>query len=460
MPMEFRGTYSSPLTSDQRKALNAMMAWVNDKSSIEFTLSGFAGTGKTYLLNHFVKNYKRSICVTAPTHKAVKKASQATGIAGKTIQSLHGLRPNFNIEFNSFKDLKFDTIGVPRINSYSLVIIDEASMITQGLKELNRIRASQYGVKILYVGDEAQLPPVNESISSVFSIPGYKLTEIVRQQANNPLLKILAIAREDVFKGSDKLHTALLKRPVDFNENGEGYIVLDRLNFTDTIVKYFNSSLFSNNVDFVRYGSYSNDNILAWNNAIRNAIIPNNSELVTENDLMTGYKTIVDPFMNPILTNSCDYMITDIVTRITDDKFSVYSATLTDDEGKKQIVSIVNPKSDDYGQFLHKLNVLQKRAKYANIQERSKRWTEFYNFKDSYLITCPIMLPDERFPIPKDIDYGYGLTVHKLQGSTLENVFINLPDIMMFSTGSPNPLRQRLLYTAISRASKRVAFLK
>jgi len=455
----FRSTYSNPLKPDQQKALAAMLEWANKPGYGEFSLSGYAGTGKTFLMKHFNLQYRKPMVVTAPTHKAVRQVVKATGISGKTIQSLHGLRPNFNLEFN-FKDLQFDTLGIPSLNAYSLIVIDESSMVTSSLKALNSIRAKQYGVKILYSGDNAQLPPINESISSVFSIPGYKLTEVIRQAEGNPLLKILAVAREDVFRNTDKIYDVLRKTPTAFNENGEGYITLDKRNFADTLVQYFGSNEFSNNVDFVRYASFSNDNILAWNNTMRNALLSNPSTLITEHDLLTGYTTIVDKFMTQTLTNSYDYMIRNITKRTTDDGFDVYSATLVDLDKKEQIVNLVDYKADNYGKFLHILNNLFLKATYARPHEHSKKWSEFYDFKNSFLTMIPIQLPEAKYPIPKDIDYGYGLTIHKLQGSTLENVFVNIPDIVRFSTGGLNPLRQRLLYTAISRASKRVVFLR
>jgi hypothetical protein len=328
------------------------------------------------------------------------------------------------------------------------------------MKALNELRAKQYGVKVLYCGDPGQLPPIKENISSVFSIPGYNLTEIIRQQEGNPLLKILSAARSDVFTGKDTLQQLLTKTPTSFNEDGEGYTVLDRHTFTNTIIQYFGSNAFSNNVDFVRYGAFTNPNILAWNNAIRNALIPNAEDLITEHDLLTAYQTIVDENMSPLITNSDDYIIKDIVKRTTEDGFDVFSTQLTDDSGKSQMVSIVDHKAANFGKFLSRITKLQQRAKYAPAHERSKRWKEFYDYKENYLIMSPILIPGEQYPIAKDIDYGYGLTIHKLQGSTLENVFINLPDIMRFKNNMLNPLRQRLLYTAISRSNKRVVFLK
>ena len=154
------------------------------------------------------------------------------------------------------------------------------------------------------------------------------------------------------------------------------------------------------------------------------------------------------------------YIIRDIIPRVTDDGFEVYTAMLVDDDNKSRFVSIVDHRSPTYGKFLSKIIRLHANAIQAAPHNKSKRWTEFYNYKNQYLTIVPTYIPGEKYPITKDLDYGYGLTIHKLQGSTLDNIFVNIPDLLSFSNGQRNPLRQRLLYTAISWARKRVIFLR
>ena len=67
---------------------------------------------------------------------------------------------------------------------YDIIIIDEASMINQSmLKNILYISNTLKG-KIIFLGDIAQLPPINEESSDVFSIdiPKSKLTEIMRNK--------------------------------------------------------------------------------------------------------------------------------------------------------------------------------------------------------------------------------------------------------------------------------------
>ena len=60
-------------------------------------------------------------------------------------------------------------------------------MISKDLKKLNDIRAKQFKTKLLYLGDEFQLPPVKEDRhSEVFDTVDvkYTLTEVIRQKDN------------------------------------------------------------------------------------------------------------------------------------------------------------------------------------------------------------------------------------------------------------------------------------
>lgn len=72
-----------------------------------------------------------------------------------------------------------------------LIIVDEASMIGEDvLRDL-----LSFGVKCLFSGDNAQLPPVNGTCG-LLKNPDYMLTEIVRQAEDNPIIRLATLARE------------------------------------------------------------------------------------------------------------------------------------------------------------------------------------------------------------------------------------------------------------------------
>lgn len=75
-----------------------------------------------------------------------------------------------------------------------LIVVDETSMVSD---ELMRDLMS-FGIKCLFCGDDAQLPPVNGN-SSLLGKPDCSLGEIMRQEIDNPIIKLATMARRGEF---------------------------------------------------------------------------------------------------------------------------------------------------------------------------------------------------------------------------------------------------------------------
>ena len=463
-----RAKYPSTYTKDQIIAEQMINKWYYTSNDIEFTLKGWAGTGKTFLINHFLNDFKYRVCVTAPTHKAVRVVEQMTGRKGKTLHSLHGLRPNFALDAFNLNNVKFAALGVQHMRYYDLIIIDECSQINKDLYELNRVRAKQFGVKILYIGDPCQLPPVKEDISKAFLVKNqYELKEIIRQEAGNPLIDILDIARQDVVNGTSNLISYLRKNRGIMNDKEEGYVVLGAADFADAITNYFSSDKFVENINYARFTAWTNDTILKGNKFIRRIVVGDNKPIIDIDDLFIGYKTIINEFNNTTLINSEDYIVEgDPIYRQSEHGFNCYELRFKSmSDGNIFPIRIVDHTSDTLKVFHQILCKLHTKA----IIKKAGYWKLFYNFKNSYCLLTKIPIMDSTGKITtyvnKDIDYGYGLTVHKLQGSTIENILINLEDILYYKiNGKLTPVRDfkfrnKLIYTALSRASKRAIIL-
>ena len=465
------------LRGSQPQAYDALKKWYNDETSLTFTLKGYAGTGKTYLLKHFLDTVvKKTVCVTAPTHKAVKVVERATGKQGKTLQSLHGLRPNVNLDNFNTNNIRFDTIGTEYMRNYAIVIIDECGQIGKSLYDLNKERSLRYKTKILYVGDPAQLPPIKERNSLTFTDvkDTFEMTEVIRQEIGNPLLEVLGLLRNDILTQGDTALRYIYDKKRDVNDLGEGFVKLDPQSFQTQLVSAMSSDAFSANISYAKYAAWTNSSINAYNRYIRNALLKTTEQL-DYNDLLTGYKTIVDEFNDPIITNSEDYVIKSLEKRLTQHGFMVFVVTLyamiTQTE---RVINIVDHNHDTYSIYYEIVSTLQRIAINSDRMSKGKNWRKYFEFKDQFLTIYDIQVPVSEFKtdnIPKEIDYGYGLTVHKLQGSTIENMFINVLDITCYRGDPKSPirntsrspynieLRNKLLYTALSRASKKVHLL-
>ena len=164
------GDLTADLTDDQRAAADAFAAWLQSSSpGVPFVLSGFAGSGKTFLSMRLLRMVEATgLCwtVVAPTHKAVGVLRQAL--------SLEGLQPTwYPSTIHRLLRLKLKRQGdrelcepteqtAMALEHLGLVLIDEASMVDSSLLQVALQCAHPFRTRLVFVGDPAQLPPVGE----------------------------------------------------------------------------------------------------------------------------------------------------------------------------------------------------------------------------------------------------------------------------------------------------------
>lgn len=452
-------------TDQQLTAIGSILSWYNS-TELVYTLSGSAGTGKTTILRDIVANINGKIACTAPTHKAVSVASKSIGVEGKTIQKLLGLRPNVNLENFDINNPQFDPLGNTYLKDYKLVIIDECSMVNRSLHELIIRDSKEYGVKILYCGDPYQLPPVGEAYSMAFYNKNISnLTTIVRQDEGNPLIELLSIARDDVKSKKNNLLNAIYSKKDKANlyngETDEGLIVTSTDHFTSLLYDRFGSHEFETNVDYCRYTAYTNESILVYNRQIRHLMFGDVDSTLIHDDLLVSYSTILDEFGSPIIVNSEDYIIDQISeyrNKYDIKGYLVKLKAITTGITTSYIFVVDHSDPDNVSRYIAIFNKYITDARGAKRgSHRVDAWERFYQFKNYNLLMTNLYTPSNTLIVSKDLDYGFGLTVHKTQGSTFNNIFINVKDIVFNKSGIPysdTNLRNRLLYVALSRASK------
>lgn len=175
-------TQKIELSDKQKEAVKL----VNDNNVCVIT--GGPGTGKTTIIKSIIDIYKEEelkITLCAPTGRAAKRMTEATGEEAKTLHRVLEIG-----KFASEDEINPDLLVTP-IDA-NVVIIDEASMIDLFL--MNYLMKALYsGTKLILVGDENQLPPVGpgnvlKDIIASEKVPVVTLNKIFRQAAKSKII--------------------------------------------------------------------------------------------------------------------------------------------------------------------------------------------------------------------------------------------------------------------------------
>lgn len=182
-------------------------------------LIGWAGTGKTFstkaLINMFEDN-NISYVLMSPTGKSSKVLSENTGRNATTIHRGLGYSPRCGFTYNAKNKLEAD-----------VVIIDEYSMIDVFLLK-SLLSAIKNTAKIIFIGDDAQLPSVSagnistdmlesevipvSALTQVFRYKGKGLSYVATQTRegnyyfeNNGKIQVFGVDKDYIFVNANKL---------------------------------------------------------------------------------------------------------------------------------------------------------------------------------------------------------------------------------------------------------------
>lgn len=217
------------LTTQQNKVFEQIKAFIDSDASV-FILRGYAGTGKTTMVK-IIADYiaqSRQVSLMAPTGRAARVLATKTGLAATTIH--RAIYEKACIVSKTVKDIAESEyklvfpVHKSEKEGKVVAIVDEASMVcsrkiehelfvfgTDNLMEdlLTYVRPN-FGGKLIFVGDPAQLPPVGENVSNAlcaeyFRERGLKvmdaeLTEVLRQKGNSIILKNAMMIRDLLHK--------------------------------------------------------------------------------------------------------------------------------------------------------------------------------------------------------------------------------------------------------------------
>lgn len=445
------------LSKDQADALQYSKIFINSKNKL-LTISGAAGTGKTWLTKHildYLSDNYINYYLCAPTHRACLVLQQFTNEEVMTLHKLLSLSPLIDIFNLDLKDLKFKLTGKSFFPSNGILIIDEASMINDELYDLLIEKIQLSDLKIIFIGDASQLEPINDyKISKVFNNNDtIHLTTIHRQQENNLLIPLLTKLRTE---------SVDLFYPITSPE-GNLYLYDNVKLFIKDILPLFNQLLINQNINEVKLLTYTNERVKGFNNVLRKIMFNDDKLPFHKFELLTCY----DNFSNTSGTfiNSMDYIIlSDPVKR---DKqihnftsLPGYDLNLYDSVSKEVHSAFVL--SDEIDQLY--LNYLAQRIETTRLEAitapnntlRKNKWKTYFKMMENFTTIKPLIF-DNRIIKNKTFDYGYCSTTHKSQGLSLNNVCVDMNDLRRCK--DKRVLRQ-LQYVSLSRTKNDIYLLQ
>lgn len=176
-------------STQQAAALKAAVKWARDPRAPQiFRMFGYAGSGKTTLARHMAAGIDGEVVYGAFTGKASMVLRTKGCDGASTIHSL------------IYKPVQDESSGIVTyhmnpdspVATAGLVIIDEVSMVGEDLAR----DLLSYGTKVLVLGDPAQLPPVKGEGFFINAQPDVMLTEVHRQAAESPIIRMSMDVRE------------------------------------------------------------------------------------------------------------------------------------------------------------------------------------------------------------------------------------------------------------------------
>lgn len=458
------------LNSQQEEALKQMADFVTNPNKKFFTLKGYAGTGKTTILNILrdyinKKSAFRTIINSSPTHRANAVMLQNGATNVRTLHSVFGLSPEIDLETFDAKDTNFIQENQAKIKYGDLLVIDESSMINDELYNFIIDQAKNNNVQVLFVGDPAQLKPVKQKhLSKVFDIvkDSYELTKVERT-GNNPLLKESMDLRNKTNKGDFSFKT-------NINANNEGIVFTKSSEkFLESALNIFNSEEFSKNPLLIRILSATNNNVEELNQKIRRGLWGENAKNeYNEGEILMGYSNwkVDRETGRPLLANSGDYQVVSVenTTKIIKNKeFKGYNLLIQDLIDKsstpfKAFMISKNTSVEDFTFLGEVFEQLRNQAKNApNKRSKAAGWQALSNFKEEFMTPVDIKYKGAT-KIPTTLKYGYSHTIHKSQGGTYRYSFVN-GNTIDSAFYEDIQLNNQLKYVALTRAEQATVIL-
>ena len=436
------------LSEEQKNVLDKIIYFIEHDDDMTCTLTGSAGTGKSTLISFiidYLENKHIKYCLCAPTHKAALVMKRYSDREAMTLHSLLALSPNLDVLQLDFNELTFNS-GVCRSFPYDgIVICDEASMINDDLFKFILEKCEEFNSKIIYCGDIAQCSPVKQDWKSqVFKIKNcFQLTQIFRQENESALTPILIELRKHLISRFNTVE----------KEKGSVFVTSDINQFKELFIKEFEIAVRKRDVLRTKIASYTNDRVFAYNKVVHKYLFGTEKQYY-KNEFLTCYENIEVDYKK--YYNSMDYIIIDNpkrkdllipgIGRLPGIELELYDSL---EEDTNTVYVLQHNIDKHYFELLAK-KIEEKRQDAVLCKDKKRKaqlWKEYFQIMNSFCSPIDLYY-DNRLIRKKTFDYAYASTIHKLQGSNIYNMFIDMKSV--FYNYNAEEIRE-LQYVALSR---------
>jgi exodeoxyribonuclease-5 len=432
---------SIDLTPEQQDAFDRILLAAHPANTHRVvSLCGYAGTGKTTLIGVLCRQLQAAHITTllcAPTHKALRQLESSVGadVVSATLASLLSKKKKRDMkggwDFVSSEPPESIRLRYSFLKN-GVLIIDEASMISEEDADLIIAIFGGYCRAIIFAGDARQLPPVEETQTPLMN---------VEEDAADISVRLETVVRHG--GGILELATALRSVP-------HGLVPFGRFSSPDVQLyedetRWLDCWLKSGGID-AKALAFTNKRVAELNRGMLTDIYGHEEggeliyhigqRLLTQegvsNDGNTG---LLFPSTTEIEILGLEYTSAPVGEHGDTGIPVVLMEVRAPETDAVGVLSVV----DTIGLPCYEAEL--RRLKTAAIQDRAG-WRTYYAFAERFTNVQP----------------AYALTVHKSQGSTYTDVFLDIRDIQ---TNSRRDMRMmnRLAYVGASRAQRSLHIL-
>ncbi|MBR2258667.1 MAG: ATP-dependent RecD-like DNA helicase [Blautia sp.] len=377
-----------------------------------FILTGGPGTGKTTTINAMLRYFageRLRLALAAPTGRAAKRMTEATGFEAKTIHRLLELQGLPEEEDDRAEQQIWFARNDENPLETDVLIIDEMSMVDIYLMH-SLLKAIPPGTRLILVGDENQLPSVG---------PGNVLGDIIASHAF-PIQRLDRIFRQaeesDIVVNAHKIHRG---EEVRLDNKSRDFFFLKRYD-PDQVLRVVLSLVKDKLPSYVGAESFD----------IQVLTPMRKGQMGVER-----LNVVLQRYLNPPAPDKAEWEIADRVFREGDKVMQTRNNYQVEWVQKGANGVIIE---EGVGVFNGDMGIIRKISAELSLVT--------VEFEEGRFIDYALKQLDE-------LELAYAVTVHKSQGSEYPAV------VMPLLSGPAMLLNRNLLYTAVTRAKKCVAIV-